>query len=201
MTRTKNDVINSNFPTNFLGDFQIGRHSELLGFHWQFHKKAEQRFHLPITYMELDGNEDGIHYGKKQAVHDYIYETYYLNDDCKFYVTTELRQMENPFKALLVENGEEKVFYKLDVCAIRLKDHQVFDIEIDGPEHGTVRRMLADRMRDKLLNFRYGIFTLRLNKFEEINFKQIDKFLNQPAMPYTRTRKINGKKIRPDGYH
>ena len=152
--------------------------------------------------METDGNEDKIHYGKKQTIHDYIYETYYLStDDCKFYVTTELRQMETPFKALLVENGAEKVFYKLDICAIRLKDHQVFDIEIDGYEHGTERGMLKDRMRDKLLAFRYGIFTLRLDKYEEINFKKLDEFLNQPVMPYTRKRKIKGHKTpNPIGY-
>ena len=197
-----NTGTNSNFPTDFLGDFQLGRHhKETTLFHWEFYKKALERFHLPITYMELDGNEDGIHYGKKQTVHDYIYETYYLNDGCKFYVTTELKQILNPFQALLVENGEEKVYYKLDICAIRLKDHQVFDIEIDGPEHGTDRAMLKDRMRDRLLNWRYGIFTLRFDKFDEINFKKIDDFLNQPAMTYTRKRKIKGQKIpRPAGY-
>lgn len=204
----KNDTVkvkktpNSNFPTDFLGDFGIGLDNNL-GFCWRFHVKALQRFHLPITYMETNGDEDGIHYGKKQMVHDYIYETYYLStDDCKFYVTTELRQIKNPFKALLVENsGAEKVKYKLDVCAIRLKDHQVFDIEIDGREHGTDRGMLKDRMRDKLLNFRYGIFTLRFDKYDEINFKKLDDFLNQPAMPYTRKRKIKGQKTpAPVGY-
>lgn len=187
--------INSNFPTDFLKDFGLGysRHPTF-DYYWEFHKKAKDRFHLPITYMELDGHEDKVHYGKKQQVHDYIYENYYMNNECKFYVTTELRQIKTPFKALLVEqDGAEKIFYKLDICTIRLKDHQVFDIEIDGPEHGTDRRMLKDAMRDKLLNFRYGIYTLRLDKFEEINFKKIDKFLKQDAMPYTRNRKTRGK--------
>lgn len=194
---TKTQTSNSNFPTNFLGDFEIGYHSnDAPSFHWKFFKKAEDRFHLPITYMELDGQEDGIHYGQKQKVHDYIYETYYLGDECKYYVTTELRQIHNPFPALLSSlMGEEKVRYKLDVCAIRLKDHQVFDIEIDGNEHGTEKEMLKDAMRDKLLNYRYGIYTLRFYKYDEINYKKLDKFLKQPAMPYTRNRKIKGEKM------
>lgn len=191
---TTNTQINSNFPTEFLRDFELGSHDNW-SFHWEFNKKAKDRFHLPITYMELNGYEDKIHYGKKQQVHDYIYETYYLGAECKYYVTTELQQVKTPFKALLVDDGDEKVRYKLDICVIRLKDHQVFDIEIDGPEHGTDRAMLKDAMRDKLLNFRYGIYTLRLDKFEEINFKKIDRFLKQDAMPYTRNRKQKGMKF------
>ena len=147
--------------------------------------------------METDGHEDHVHYGQKQKVHDYIYETYYLANECKYYVTTELEQLHTPFKALLVVNGEEKIHYKLDVCVIRIKDNQIFDIEIDGPEHTTQSRMMRDASRDRLLNYRYGIYTLRLDKFEPINFKNIDKFLKQDAMPYTRKRKIKGVKT-PD---
>lgn len=152
-------------------------------------------FHLPITYMETDGYEDARHYGQKQKLHDYIYETYYLTNGCKFYVTTELRQMRSPFKALLVEDGAKKIRYKLDVCAIRIKDNQIFDFEIDGNEHTTQSRMMRDAVRDRLLNYRYGIYTMRIPKFEEINFKKVDKFLNQPAMPYTRNRNIKGQKL------
>jgi hypothetical protein len=194
----KNTRINSNFPQDFLRDFELGEYETPAGFEWVYHKKALDMFHLPITYMETDGHEDHIHYGMKQKVHDYIYETYYLGNECKYYITTELQQKHTPFKALLVENGEEKIYYKLDVCAIRVADNQVFDIEIDGPEHTTQNRMMKDAVRDKLLNFRYGIYTLRIPKFEEINFKKLDKFLKQEAMPYTRKRKIKGiKNIKP----
>lgn len=145
--------------------------------------------------MELDGHEDKVHYGQKQKLHDYIYETYYLNNECKYYVTTELRQIHSPFKALLVENGEDKIHYKLDVCAIRVKDNQIFDFEVDGPEHTTQSRMMRDAVRDRLLNYRYGVYTMRIGKFDEqINFKKIDKFLKQDVMPYTRKRKIKGMK-------
>jgi hypothetical protein len=40
---------------------------------------------------------------------------------------------------------------------------------------------------------------MRIPKYEQINFKKVDKFLKQPAMPYTRKRKIKGMKTpKPD---
>jgi len=193
-------TFNSNFPMDFLVDFGLGIPKK--GYHdmfnWEFSKKAKDRLHLPITYMDLDGQEGRDHYAQKQRVHHYIYECYYLEGDCQYFVTTELQQEKMPFKART--DGKEKVFYKLDICVIRAKDHQVFDIEIDGIEHRkTNEAILKDRVRDELLNFRYGIYTLRLDKDEPINYMKIDEFLKKPAQPYTRPRllKGQGKKVMP----
>jgi hypothetical protein len=190
-------LVNSNFPMDFLVDFGLGMSSGgYRFFDWKFSERAKERFHLPITYMDLDGAEGPDHYQQKQRVHDYIYEAYYLEGDCQYFVTTELQQIKMPFKART--DGKEKIFYKLDICVIRAKDHQVFDIEIDGYEHRKSNEaIIKDRVRDELLNFRYGIYTLRLDKDEPINYKKIDEFLKKPAQPYTRTRQIGGKKIPP----
>lgn len=182
-------VIKSNFDDSFLHDFGLhGAKKDYTGGHltyiWKYTQKAKDRFHLPITYHNQNGPESDLHYSFKQKVHDHIYENYYLStDDCKFYVTSELEQVRNPFNSYI--DGEQKVFYTLDVCAIRQKDNQVFDFEIDtGTEHYTQRGMMKADLRDRLLNNRYGIYTMRIDPFEEgkdINRKKIDKFLEQPA--------------------
>ena len=198
MKITLSKTFNSNFPIDFLIDFDLGAAN---GYHdifnWKFTKKALMRFHAPVTYMDLDGSEGPDHYVQKQRVHDYIYEHYYLSGDCGVFVTTELQQVKMPFKART--DGKEKIRYKLDVCAIRANDHQVFDIEIDGYEHRKSNEaIIKDRVRDELLNFRYGIYTLRLDKDEPINYRKIDELLKKPAMPYTRPRILKGKKIIPE---
>lgn len=184
----KEPSIKSNFNDSFLHDFGLyGAKRDYTGgfisYNWKFTKKALDRFHLPITYHNQDGPESDLHYSFKQKVHDYIYEDYYLSDGCKFYVTSELEQVMNPFNSYI--DGEKKVFYTLDVCAIRQKDNQVFDFEIDtGSEHYTQRGMMKADLRDRLLNNRYGIYTMRIDPSSEgkdINRKKIDKFLEQPA--------------------
>lgn len=196
----KKSKYNCNFPSDFLIDFDlaVSEETDKFPFFWVLSKKAERLFHSPGTFHDLDGNEGPNHYRYKQNVHDYIYEQYYMENECKFYVTTELQQKKNPFKART--DGKEKVFYKLDICVVREKDFQVFDIEIDGIDHiKSQEKQLKDRIRDELLKFRYGIYTLRLDSDWPINYKHIDEFLNLEAMEYTRTRVKDGKKtVRKD---
>lgn len=189
-----NSKFNSNFPEDFLIDFGLGSTKYTNSFFWIFTKKALLRFHAPIAYRDLDGNEGAEHYNQKRRIHNYIYEQYYLNNECKFFVTTELQQVNKPFKTRT--DGAEKMFYKLDICVIREKDHQIFDIEIDGEEHRkSNERLLKDKVRDELLEFRYGIYTYRQERDEPINYKKIDEFLQKPTKEYTRNRRIGGQKL------
>lgn len=180
----------SNFDDSFLYDFGLmgikRDHYSGTDVHrkyiWEYSKKALDRFHLPITYRNQNGPESDVHYKFKQKIHDYIYEQYYLSEGCKFYVTTELEQIMNPFP--YVFDSEEKIFYTLDVCAIREKDNQIFDFEIDkGKEHYTKMGIMRAEIRDRLLKDRYGVFTMRIdpNEYSDINPKKIDEFISQPA--------------------
>ena len=138
---------------------------------WKFSKKALDLFHNTITFRSPEGNEGPKHYGLKQKVHDYIYDNFYLYY-CKFFVTTELAQKNNPFFSYI--DGKQPMFYTLDICVIREKDRQVFDIEIDGREHGR----LKDEIRDNWLKDRYGIETMRIDENDkEINYKKLHKFI------------------------
>lgn len=171
----------TNFNNSFIYDFGLDdSFTESRSYVWTWGVKAQERFHLPITFMNT-GAESTRHYSFKQQAHDYIYENYYLNNDCKFFVTTELEQIEEPFTSYI--DGAEKVFYTLDVCIVRLKDNQIFDIEIDGKDHLTRGNIMRDDRRDRWLRDRYGILTHRIdyNQNENINFKNIDKFISQPA--------------------
>lgn len=146
---------------------------------WVYNKKAQERFHLPICFRrEVDNDpEDEKHFGLKKKVHDYIYENFYLANECKFLTTTELQQKHNPFKSHM-DSTDEIIFYTLDVCAIRTKDNQVFDFEIDGKEHYTSAGMRKGKTRDAWLRDRYGIITLRIDKNEaEPPYKKINDLL------------------------
>ena len=189
----------SNFDDSFLHDFGLhGAQKHYTGgeisYVWKFNKKALERFHLPITYRNKNGPESDRHYIFKQKIHDYIYEQYYLSEGCKFYVTTELEQVRNPFlshinqdettKLIPYDSTERPVMFTLDVCAIRVKDNQVFDFEIDtGNEHHTQVGMRNSETRDRWLKHRYGILTMRIdpNEIYDIDRKEIDRFLAQPA--------------------
>lgn len=171
----------TNFNNSFLFDFDLMDADNIQRkYIWTYGKKAQERFHLPITYHSK--SEEGVkHYRLKQQAHDYIYENYYLDNECKYFVTTELEQVDFPFTSYL--DGEEKVFYTLDVCVIRMEDNQVFNIEIDGKDHLTRGNLLRDERRDRWLQDRYGVFTHRIdyNEYDNVNFKHIDKFISQPA--------------------
>jgi len=172
----------SNFNDSFLYDFGLTDDDYACrSYIWTYGVKAQQRFHLPITYMS-QGEEGKKHYRLKQQAHDYVYENYYLNNECLYFVTTELEQIDSPFKSYI--DGEEKVFYTMDVCVIRYSDNQVFNIEIDGVDHLRRGNMMRDERRDLWLNSRYGILTHRIdyNEYDDINFKDIDKFISQPAV-------------------
>ena len=154
------------FGNDFLIDFKLF-HGKLKledgtwpkGNEWIYSKKAIERFHQPVTYKNPNpnGNEGPKHYGLKQVVHDYIYDNYYLQNGCKFLVTTELEQKENNFWSYI--DGKKPVYFTLDVCVIRDSDCQVFDIEIDGPEHYTRGGMMKAEIRDEWLLDRYGVLT------------------------------------------
>jgi hypothetical protein len=182
----------TNFDNSFLYDFGLlDSYGDERSHTWVYDKKAQERFHIPITYMSKD--EEGTkHYRLKQQAHDYVYENYYLNNECKFFVTTELEQVNRPFISYI--DGEEKVFYTMDVCVIRFDDNQIFNIEIDGREHLTPGNMMRDERRHRWLNDRYGVLTHRIdyNEYDNVNFKDIDKFISQPAainQNYNRTGK------------
>lgn len=171
----------TNFNNSFIYDFGLDDiYNQYRPYVWTWGVKAQERFHLPITYYSKSGESDK-HYRFKQQVHDYVYENYYLNNDCKFFVTTELEQINSPFMSYL--DGAEKVFYTLDVCVIRMSDNQIFDIEIDGKDHLTRGNIMRDERRDRWLQSRYGVFTHRINynEYDNVNFKDIDKFISQPA--------------------
>lgn len=139
---------------------------------WNFSQEALELFHKPITYHNREGNEGPKHYGLKQMVHDYIYDNYYLNGDCKFLVTTELEQKDTPFKSYM--DGKQSLHYTLDVCIIRVKDRKVFCVEIDGREHGR----LKDKIRDSWLKDRYDIDTYRIDENDEtINYGRLNRFI------------------------
>jgi hypothetical protein len=191
----------SSFGNDFLKDFKLHYEDRVLrdGIRynttreWIYSDKALERFHLPITYKNPNpnGNEGTKHYGLKQMVHDYIYDNYYLGNGCKFLVTTELEQKENPFWSYI--DGKKPVFFTLDICVIRESDFQVFDIEIDGPEHYTRGGLMKGEIRDEWLLDRYGVLTYRIDQADdEPNYKQIDKFISKPAVLNPRSRKKNG---------
>ena len=157
---------------------------------WIYNPKALERFHAPVTYR--DDHEDHNHYKLKSLIHDYIYENYYLENECKYYVTTELKQQNTTFYSYM--GGKIPIFYTLDICIIRDSDYQVFNIEVDGPEHYSRGGLLKADIRDSCLLDRYGVLTLRIDKADVdcLNYKKIDKFISQPAVE--NPRKVRGKK-------
>ena len=182
------------FGNDFLIDFKLF-HGKLKledgtwpkGNEWIYSKKAIERFHQPVTYKSPNGSEGPKHYGLKQVVHDYIYDNYYLQNGCKFLVTTELEQKNNPFYSYI--DGKIPVFFTMDICVIRESDCQVFDIEIDGPEHYTRGGMMKAEIRDEWLLDRYGVLTYRIDQADdEPNYKKIDKFISQPVVLNSRKR-------------
>lgn len=185
----------SNFGNDFLKDFRLHYTNEKFpdgtyaaGYEWVYSQKALERFHLPITYKSPNGSEGPKHYGLKQMVHDYIYENYYLENGCKFLVTTELEQKDNCFWSYI--DGKKPVFFTMDICVIRESDCQVFDIEIDGPEHYTRGGLMKGEIRDEWLKDRYGVLTYRIDQADdEPNYKQIDKFISKPTVLNPRRRK------------
>ncbi len=189
----------SNFGNKFLIDFGLHKGNthfkdgfKPAGYEWIYSKEALERFHLPITYKSPEGYEDSKHYGLKQVVHDYIYDNYYLQNGCKFLVTTELKQKNNNFWSYI--DGKQPVFFTLDVCVIRESDCQVFDIEIDGPEHYTRGGMMKAEIRDTWLLDRYGVLTYRIDKADdEPNYKKIDKFIT--ASPTVQNPRRNKKNV------
>lgn len=199
MVTTKKKKTSDNFDNQFLIDFRLhpGEHPMDNGkiirdYEWIFSKKAAERFHTPVTYSNPHGPEDRKHYLLKTLVHDYIYDNYYLENECRFFVTSELEQKSNCFWSHL--DGRIPVFFTLDICIIREDDWQVFNVEIDGPEHYTRGGIMKADIRDTWLNDRYGVLTLRIDKNDDtINYKRLDKFINSPAVP--NPRKKPGRKV------
>ncbi len=189
----------SNFSNDFLVDFKLFIGNPLLKNRvdgkwvsktdWVYSKTALERFHLPIIYPNPHGSEDDNHFRTKMLIHDYIYDNYYMDNECKFMVTTELEQRNNCFYSYI--DGKIPVFFTLDICIIRESDYQVFDIEVDGPEHRTRRGMMKAEIRDSWLFDRYGVLTYRVDKNDVdcINYKKIDKFISQPAVENPRSKK------------
>lgn len=179
-----------NFTNDFLRDFRLIQAKRVkfpkgsphrTKHDWVYSDVALDRFHTPTTHSSPNGNEGEKHYRLKSLVHDYIYENYYLENECKFMVTTELEQKNSPFYSYI--DGKIPVFFTMDICVIRDSDNQVFDIEIDGPEHYTRGGMMKADIRDEWLKDRYGVLTYRIDSADdEPNYKRIDKFINQPAV-------------------
>ena len=194
----------SNFGNAFLKDFRLfigsnnqltkkepdsGKINWIYPSDWIYSKSALARFHLPITNPNPHGSEDEKHFKTKMLIHDYIYENYYMNNECKYMVTTELEQKNNCFYSYI--DGKIPVFFTLDICVIRESDFQVFDIEVDGPEHYSRKGRMKAEIRDEWLKDRYGVLTLRIDKSDVdcINYSKIDKFISQPTVENPRDKK------------
>ena len=194
-TTTKKKKI-GNFTNDFLKDFRLAvtsadktKDGKWQNTHdWIYSKKALERFHTSSVFNSPNGNEGPKHFRLKSLVYSYIYENYYLENECKFLVTTELEQKNNPFYSYI--DGKIPVFFTMDVCVIRECDNQVFDIEIDGPEHYTRGGMMKADIRDEWLLDRYGVLTYRIDAADnEPNYKRIDEFISQPAVENPRKLK------------
>ena len=178
-----------NFKNDFLTDFRLIQSSKVKledgryqnAYDWIYSKQALERFHTSTVFSSPNGTEGPKHSRLKGLVYAYIYENYYLENECKFLVTTELEQKSNPFYSYI--DGKIPVFFTMDICVIRDTDNQVFDIEIDGPEHYTKGGMMKAEIRDEWLKDRYGVLTYRIDMADdEPNYKRIDEFISQPAV-------------------
>lgn len=159
----------NSFNLSFLYDFDLG------DAHKQLFKKTIKIFHNPIVKSCNGGGEGLKHFSLKKNIAHHIYFNYYLQDK-KFYVTTELEQKYNPFISYM---NNREIFFTLDICVLRMKDAQVFDIEIDGKEHQSAIGMMKARYRDAVLEDRYKIKTMRIDSEEkEPPYKEIIEFLN-----------------------
>lgn len=135
-----------------------------------------------FSYARHDENveEGDEHFSKKEQIFNWLF------DNTEFYVMTELQQVRTPFKSF--RTGEE-IKFRMDICAIRPSDSQVLNIEIDGKEHFTEIGKMQDRTRDNWLHQQYGIKVFRVNKYEDIDWKNLNLFIN--CKPSPRNKNIN----------
>src|SRR4028119_1459808 len=132
----------------FLYDFGLGSYGG-------FNKSALDRANESFTRWTPYGYEGKEHYGMKMSVFNQLWNRWYIAEwprGEKFLVMNEVHQQRNHFKSFM---HERPVLFSLDIGVFRLKDKQIFSIEIDNKEHNTSHGMAKNRYRDAVLHSRY----------------------------------------------
>lgn len=133
----------------------------------------------PFTYcLKSDDNEGPDHWNLKSSVYLSIQDKY--KDNPKFFITTELKQVYNPFISELDKSTEYYKFFKLDICVVyfdKPRKPMVLDVEIDGENHYKKKQMDKDKIRDGLLKMRYNVDTIRVD-VSDPNLTHITTYLH-----------------------
>ncbi len=124
------------------------------------------------------GDGEGLdHYELKANVVEYLLKRFgcvkYL------YVFNELEQLYNPFVSEYSKSTEQFKKFTLDVCVIWFNHPRKFtilDIEIDNENHYKPKQMQKDKVRDILLESRYGVHTERVDVSDPV-FKHFTDYL------------------------
>lgn len=155
----------------FLYDFGLGN----LG---GFNKSALERANQSFTRWTPYGYEGREHYKMKMDTFNFLWARWYIaewNKGEKFIVMNEVHQERNPFKSFMHDND---VLFSLDIGVFRLKDKQIFSVEIDNREHNTAYGIAKSKYRDAVLKDRYGVRTFRINMREkQVPFKKLEEFI------------------------
>jgi hypothetical protein len=128
-------------------------------------RKIEQNIRLyPTFYSKVlrFKDEGDKHYKIKLELFDFL--RLYFKNDKKFFICNELQQKKNPFYRAYYDRTD--CLYRLDICIVYWKTYLnplIINIEIDGNTHYTGKGMMKDRIRDELLEDRYGIEIFRVD--------------------------------------
>jgi hypothetical protein len=140
---------------------------------------AIERFARNETFQDKNGGESDTHFRVKDWIRSHVYGKY---SDWAWLVTTELEQKNNPFNSYL--DGNHPVFYTLDVCMMMPQIGLILDFEVDGKEHYTSTGLMKGKIRDEKLHYKYGIYTMRINKDDPPTTSKIDKFIETSLGQY-----------------
>lgn len=130
-----------------------------------------------FSYIKRGDGEGEDHYNLKCNVIAFIKNKFgcvkYL------YIFNELKQLYNPFVSEYSKSIEQFKLFQLDICVIYFNHNRKFsilDIEIDGENHYKPKQMEKDKVRDLLLESRYGVHTERVD-VSDPNFKHFTNYL------------------------
>lgn len=140
--------------------------------------KRTQKRRLLAYGLKPDDDEGPDHWNMKYDAYWYAKNKYGNNP--KFFITTELQQVYSPFVIKLDEKKQHYKHYKLDICVIYFdspRHPMILDIEIDNGNHFRGKQMEKDRLRDRLLNERYGVHTERVD-MSDPNFDHFTAYLH-----------------------
>ena len=128
--------------------------------------------------IKMDDGEGPDHYDLKEDIY-WMLDRKYRNDT-KFFITTELKQVYNPFVSELDKSTEYYKFFKLDICVIyfdKPRKPMILDVEIDGENHYKKKQMDKDKVRDGLLKMRYNVDTERID-VSDPDFQHVTAYLH-----------------------